>query len=232
MKYDAIRAVATRSTLTENRTLAIDWSALEAAFDNHSPEIRSYLDVDTGEILTVFSSERDSEVGSTVQGQPERYLFIEPVPSREQYRIMERFIETVPYASLSERLADAIVGKGAFRRFKDCIAQHNDERKRWFAFRDVLVRQLIIEWCRSKGIEAVESPEWILELPDIPDPEEKPIEEVVEDDSTRPETIELKRYLQAWARAHGEEYQYLFGPSAFDRLAEDLSQEFNLFRRH
>lgn len=222
---------AAAELVSDSRALDIDWAALEAAFDNHSPELRSYLDLQSGELLTVFTSERDSEVSSAVQAEPDRYLFIEPVPSRDQYRIMERFIETVPYPSLAERLADAIVGKGAFRRFKDCIAQHGEERKRWFAFRDVLVRQMILEWCRGKGLEAIEDPDWTLELPEPPNPEEKPIEEVIEGEAVRPETRELKRYLQAWSRAHGEEYQYLFGPSAFDRLAEDLSQEFNLFKR-
>jgi hypothetical protein len=38
-------------------------------------------------------------------------------------------------------------------------------------------------------------------------------------------------YLQAWARSHGEEYRYLFGPAAFERLATDLSQEFSLTRK-
>jgi hypothetical protein len=41
----------------------------------------------------------------------------------------------------------------------------------------------------------------------------------------------LKAWLQAWARAHGEEYRYLFGPAAFDRLASDLGQEFLITRK-
>ncbi|MFH1812094.1 MAG: UPF0158 family protein [Pseudomonadota bacterium] len=210
--------------------IAVDWSALEAAFENHSPEVRSYLDRHSGELLSLVGGEADTARGVEVRENPERFLFVEPVPSREQYRIMERFIATVTYPALAERLSDAIVGKGAFRRFKDCIAQHVEERKRWFAFRDVLVHQFILDWCKMNRIEGEEEPGWSLELPPPPDPEVEQAEVVV-DDEVRPETVELKRYLQAWARAHGEEYQYLFGPSAFDRLAEDLSQEFNLFRR-
>ncbi len=216
--------------MSDVKQLAIDWTALEAAFENHSPEVRSYLDGETGEVLTLFRSEVDTPQAIEVKGKPERYTFVEPVPSREQYRIMERFIATVPYPALAERLSDAIVGKGAFRRFKDCVAPHVEERKRWFAFRDVLVHQYILDWCRAACLEGTEESGWSLELPPAPDPEEEPIE-VPEEEDARPETLELKRYLQAWARAHGEEYQYLFGPSAFDRLAEDLTQEFNLFRR-
>lgn len=210
-------------------TIAVDWAGLEAAFENHSPEVRSFLDREAGEVITIIGDD-EGERGGDVRVHPERYLQVEPIPSREQYRIMERFIATVPFPALAERLSDAIVGKGAFRRFKDCIAQHPDERKRWFAFRDVLVHQFILDWCKANHIEATETPDWSTELPPPPEAtaDEPP---VALEDEKRPETADLKRYLQAWARAHGEEYQYLFGPSAFDRLAEDLTQEFNLFRR-
>jgi len=209
--------------------IALDWAGLEAAFENHSPEVRSFLDRENGEVLTIIGDD-EGERGGDVRVHPERYLQVEPIPSREQYRIMERFIASVPFPALAERLSDAIVGKGAFRRFKDCIAQHPDERKRWFAFRDVLVHQFILDWCKANYIEATETPEWSTDLPPPPEAsaEEPPL---ALEDEKRPETADLKRYLQAWARAHGEEYQYLFGPSAFDRLAEDLTQEFNLFRR-
>jgi hypothetical protein len=216
--------------VSDSPKIQVDWSGLEAAFENHSPEVRSYLDRHSGEVVNLVGREAETARGVEVRSDPERYLYIEPVPSREQYRIMERFIATVTYPALSERLSDAIVGKGAFRRFKDCIAQHVEERKRWFAFRDALVHQFILDWCKMNRVEGSNEPGWTLELPPPPDPEVEPTA-VAPDDETRPETVELKRYLQAWARAHGEEYQYLFGPSAFDRLAEDLSQEFNLFRR-
>lgn len=192
--------------------------------------MRSYLNRTTGEVGTVIGDESVSESARVVTDDPEQFLLIEPIPSREQYRIMERFIATVPFKVLAERLSDAIVGKGAFRRFKDCIAQHPEERKRWFAYRDVLVHQFILDWCTANQIEGTEDPDWSLELPEAPEVTQEALPVVTEDEK-RPETAELKRYLQSWARAHGEEYQYLFGPSAFDRLAEDLTQEFNLFRR-
>lgn len=211
-------------------SITVDWTGLEAAFENHSPEVRSFYNRATGEVVSLIGSDESSEAAQAVRAAPDDHLKIEPIPSREQYRIMERFIATVPYPALAERLSDAIVGKGAFRRFKDCIAQHPEERKRWFAFRDVLVHQYILDWCKVNQVEADELPPWSLELPPAPEPSDEPVE-LEEEEEQRPETAELKRYLQAWARAHGEEYQYLFGPSAFDRLAEDLTQEFNLFRR-
>ena len=48
----------------------------------------------------------------------------------------------------------------------------------------------------------------------------------------RAEKLEaLRVYLQSWARSHGEEYRYLFGPAAFERLATDMAQEFIIYRK-
>jgi hypothetical protein len=47
----------------------------------------------------------------------------------------------------------------------------------------------------------------------------------------RAELEQLKTWVQAWARSHGEEYRYLFGPASFDRLVEDLGHEFLVTRK-
>jgi hypothetical protein len=214
----------------------IDWSTLEQAFENHAPDVRSYLDRRSGEIVTVLGAgDDDDPLVQRIAQQPESFVIIEPVPSREQYRMMERFIETVTHPTLKERLADSIVGKGAFRRFKDIIGRFPEERKRWFAFRDVLLHRHILDWLKQCRVEIVEMPAWSLELPDTPAPDSGT--EVSAEEAAAPapedkqETEELKGYLLSWARAHGEEYHYLFGPAAFERLAADMSQEFSFFRR-
>ncbi len=218
--------------------ISIDWAALEAAFENHAPDVRSHLHRQGGEIVSIVGDgEADEAALQRVHAHPEAYVQVEPVPSREQYRMMERFIETVTNGTLKERLADSIVGKGAFRRFKDIIGRFPEERKRWFAFRDVLLHRHILEWLKQHKLEVVEMPAWTLDLPDTPTPEgahETPVDvsvegAPVEDERFEPE--ELKTYLLAWARAHGEEYHYLFGPAAFERLSVDMSQEFSFFRR-
>ena len=215
--------------------ISIDFSALEASFENHAPDISTFLDKETGEIL-VFRGTADEAGGEKTVGdireKPERYILVEPVASREQYRMMERFIETVRIEPLKLQLADAIVGKGAFRRFKDAVGRHAEERKRWFAFRDVLLHRHVLEWLSQHQIEVQELPDWSLELPEPASAEtieaEVPSEDPPDD---VPDLNQLRAYLQSWARSHGEEYRYLFGPAAFDRLAEDMTQEFSFYRR-
>jgi hypothetical protein len=215
--------------------LIIDWEALELAFESHVPEQRCFLDRTTGALL------HDADAG-VVDANPGRFVRVEPVPSREQYRMMERFIATVTNTGLKDALQDAIVGKGAFRRFKDALGRYPDERKRWFAFRDALLHLHILEWLKAARIELQEMPAWNLEPPMTPSPESssipplasaegEPVAAAAVVDVDRTETDALRTYLLSWARSHGEEYRYLFGPAAFARLADDLTHEFIIHRK-
>ena len=121
------------------RKVPVAWEALEDAFENNAPEVHSYLQLDTGEVLRVVDGVADPQMHSRIASDA-HYLRVDPVSSREQYRWMERFIATVVHQELKERLQDSIVGKGAFRRFKDVVTQYAEERKRWFTFRDVLAQ--------------------------------------------------------------------------------------------
>ncbi len=86
----------------------------------------------------------------------ERYLQVPRADSRDGYRDMEAFIETVASERLAERLARAIQGRGAFRRFKDTLLDDPRERERWFAFREARQRERVLEWLESEDIEPVD----------------------------------------------------------------------------
>ena len=67
---------------------------------------------------------------------PERWLAVHGEGSREGYRDMELFIASVEDPGRAERLAIAIRGRGAFRRFKDELACWPGELERWHALSD------------------------------------------------------------------------------------------------
>ena len=92
------------------------------------------------------------------QGFGTRYVEVPRSDSSEAYRDMEAFIETVHDRRLQYRLWDAINGRGAFRRFKDVLADHPGERERWFAFKDERMRRRVLEWLESEEIEAIDRP--------------------------------------------------------------------------
>ena len=108
--------------------------ALEDAFENNAPEVHSYLHFDTGEVIRIVDGVADPAMHTRIMSDS-RYLRIDPVSSREQYRWMERFIATVEDAPLRHKLLTAIDGKGAFRRFKDVLMGHPVDRERWVKFR-------------------------------------------------------------------------------------------------
>jgi hypothetical protein len=88
-------------------------------------------------------------------GTEERFRRIPVADSHEGYRDMEEFVETVQKSSVQMRLAQALRGKGVFRRFKDALLSFPDERERWFAFKNQRTHQRILDWLASEGIELI-----------------------------------------------------------------------------
>lgn len=141
------------------REVPVDWEALEDAFENNAPEVHSYLHLTTGEVLRVVDGVADPQMHARISGDP-NYLRIDPVSSREQYRWMERFIPMVDDAELRAKLAQAIDGKGAFRRFKDVLMSYAADRERWFTFRSERLRTFMEAWLTAHAITAVARPSW------------------------------------------------------------------------
>ena len=86
-------------------------------------------------------------------GFGDRFIEIPHAESSDGYSDMEEFIETVSNQGLQNRLAGAIRGKGAFRRFKDVLLEFPAEEERWFKFKDERARERILEWLEEEGIE-------------------------------------------------------------------------------
>jgi hypothetical protein len=141
------------------REVPVDWEALEDAFENNAPEVHSYLHLTTGEVLRVVDGVADPQMHARISADP-NYLRIDPVSSREQYRWMERFIPMVDDTELRGKLAHAIDGKGAFRRFKDVLMTYAADRERWFAFRSERLRTFMEAWLNAHAIQAVPRPGW------------------------------------------------------------------------
>jgi hypothetical protein len=141
------------------RDVPVDWEALEDAFENNAPEVHSYLHLATGEVLRVVDGVADPQMHVRIASDG-NYLRVDPVSSREQYRWMERFIPMVDEPELRGKLAQAIDGKGAFRRFKDVLMNYATERERWFAFRSERLRTFMEAWLNAHAIQAIARPAW------------------------------------------------------------------------
>lgn len=89
------------------------------------------------------------------QGYGGRCIKIEWADPHADYRDMERFIPHVEDPRLSQRLWDAIQGRGAFGRFKDLLARHPAVQEQWYAFKDAQLQRRLEEWLEMHNIEAV-----------------------------------------------------------------------------
>lgn len=155
-----------------------DWTAMETAFEHNAPETHSYLDLKTGQVVTIVDSRpEDDEKRQLIRKTEGRFVHLDPASSREQYRWMERFVQSVADDALRERLILAIDGKGAFRRFKDVLLSYPVERDRWFTYRANLLHIYINGWLDAQDILLGEPAPWgDPDQPPEPDiPLEKPI---------------------------------------------------------
>ncbi len=188
------------------RKLKIDWGELEMAFDNGSFEMSYFLDLETGEVPLVSDEDRDyieeplealhewqqeaaKQAKAIEEGDGERFIEVPMRDSHEGYRDMERFIATVASPRLRERLDRAIAGRGAFRRFRDVLAEHPPEETRWYAFKQHRVQQRILDWLESIDVEPSNPPEPV-EIPESEPP--------ASGDSLLEELTLLVLYLASW----------------------------------
>jgi hypothetical protein len=141
--------------------LAIHWDDLETAVERNAPDTESFLDLTTGQVLSIVSGEPEAvALKRKVAASIDSYVRIDPASSREQYRWMERFVSSVSDEALRERLIIAIDGKGAFRRFKDVLIAYPAERERWFSYRADLLHWHIHNWLNDHGITSTSEAPW------------------------------------------------------------------------
>src|SRR4051812_15701004 len=141
------------------REVPIAWEALEDAFENNAPEVHSYLNLESGDVVRIVDGIAEPATHARIATDA-GYMRIDPVSSREQYRWMERFIATVEEPELRQKLVASIDGKGAFRRFKDVLMTFPIDRERWFAFRSERLRIAIEAWLDAHGLKAKEREAW------------------------------------------------------------------------
>jgi len=106
--------------------------------------MKVYVHIETNEIKTIidldqhFDADTESweEDINEIEENFDKYFQFERMESRESFRIMEDYIETVEDKRLKEKLELGLSLSKPFRNFKDIIDDENEYRKRWFEFRD------------------------------------------------------------------------------------------------
>jgi hypothetical protein len=148
------------------RPVPVNWDDLEMAMTWRSEELEYFLDLRSGEVRqyrsSMFAADADDvdlSEDEADEGLAEGHLVrVEPIESSVEYRWMEEFAVSVTDGRLRDLLKVALDGRGAFRRFKDVLAQYPREREQWFRFHDQRVRAAMREWLEDNGIEPTTEP--------------------------------------------------------------------------
>lgn len=126
------------------------------ALESSSDSVTHYFDLHTGETVSLFDrymiGETDEELAELLESTPERFLRFPTQYEIHEYRIMEDFIVSLPAGAMQRELAEAIRGKGAFRRFKATIRYYGVEQK-WYGFLADAYKAISIQWCKDNQLE-------------------------------------------------------------------------------
>ncbi|NOU98776.1 UPF0158 family protein [Paenibacillus planticolens] len=137
----------------------------------HMVNTFTFINMTTGEVITITEQEysaaeedepldnfpdwqRDNIEAAISIIEDEDGIYVDFTLKNEfnEYEIMEDFIGTLEDEDIQDELYAAIQGKGAFRRFKDGVIEH-DVDNQWYSYKNSRIKDLVIEWCKDNEIE-------------------------------------------------------------------------------
>lgn len=110
------------------------------------------IDPQTGQI-SFWTSDVGIDGQNPVELEDVDLTPIDPLSSYVWYQDMADFAERLSDDAAARRLARAIQGKGAFRRFKDALYEEFPELlPAWHAFREARANRRAVEWLADEGL--------------------------------------------------------------------------------
>jgi len=131
----------------------IDVEEIAAALaDQTDYEHRWLLDPGTGQVA-FWTSDTGIDGENPVEVDELDLIPIDPLPSYVWYQDMADFAEGISDGAAGRRLARALQGPGAFRRFKNQFYEHLPQLiSPWHALRDVRAQRRAVEWLLDQGL--------------------------------------------------------------------------------
>lgn len=132
-------------------SLGLDEIATALA-DQTGYDHRRLINPQTGQIL-FWTSDTGIDGQTPVDLDELDLVCIDPLPSWVWYQDMADFAEAITDDRAGRRLARAIQGRGAFRRFKDELhEEHPDLLTAWYAFRDARAVRRAVQWLADNSL--------------------------------------------------------------------------------
>lgn len=135
------------------RSLPVDLEELASVLEGDPLQGGGRIDLRTGEVWpeSVWDYAEEAGTDDEDEDDDEHWLWVHCEGSRAGYRDLVLFIDLVEDPHLADRLGRAIQGRGAFRRFKDVLADSPDLLERWYGFSDERHRGRARAWLAAEG---------------------------------------------------------------------------------
>ncbi len=115
------------------------------AMEDHSLEIEWFYDFDAQTIVA------NMPFGDCHPENNHRLLPIEPLDSREGFRMMEDFVNEVKNRTDHDKLWQALNQRHPFSAFRNML-HYTSQREAWFEFKNEQMRYIVERWMRYNGI--------------------------------------------------------------------------------
>ncbi|OQB39167.1 MAG: hypothetical protein BWY09_01168 [Candidatus Hydrogenedentes bacterium ADurb.Bin179] len=135
----------------------LDMEEISMAMEDHSFMTTYYLDKETGKVMPIMGDtlvDEEDPMLAEIEENPSRYLFIEPMPSRDSFSFMEQFVESLPDSEDKRILERALEWRKPFSNFKNALHDMPEIRERWFAYKKECMNSYILEWFEAEDSES------------------------------------------------------------------------------
>ena len=134
--------------------LSISPEKIKEIAENLDCGLKCFYHIATGEIESYpdelknpgFDEEMWEETINKVETNYKEYMAFEGMESRDSFRMMERFINSIDDEKIRIYFTEAISLKKPFQQFKYCLQEYVDLQQQWYKFKD---EQLII-WVQEQ----------------------------------------------------------------------------------
>ena len=137
--------------------LPVDLAELAESLEGDPVYGGGRIDLRTGEVWPQAAIDYGVEEGELDEDDedPDRWLRIDCVGSRDGYRDMQWFVDDLDDPEIADRLSIALQGRGAFRRFRDVLSRWDELVGRWHSFSDDRKRGRARSWLADQGYAAM-----------------------------------------------------------------------------
>lgn len=145
------------------KELKIDSDDLINALEDHSDTFDYFLDLENGNVVSLLRNPFEEELEEDpvdldgynheiVENNPDRFISIDPIDSRESFEIMENFVSTILNDSIKNALSSALSKRKPFRNFKDELHHLPEIEKEWYKYHEIEMEKIAYEWLKVNDI--------------------------------------------------------------------------------